>query len=457
MMKKIIATILMGALIMSTLSGCGNSSQENAEIAAQTEETSDEEAEEIADKEPEKEDSTPYYEEGRACLYGPDGKEIDLEAAYTNFEKALELGKTEANFYLGVLYYCYNYPEKDDQKAKTYFEAAGDDPYAQILLGQQYYFGKGVDENKAKGRELIDAVIAQGYTEGYIGSGDIAKDKEDYSTALECYNNASESEEPLFAAMAMNQIGYLYECGFGVEQDYAAAMEWYEKSADLGNSTAIYNIGYLYYYGFGVEQDYAVAMEWFKKSADLGYSDAMSHIGTLYDCGYGVEQDYEAAMEWYEKAADLGNSDAMSYIGVMYVIGDGVEEDYAAAMEWFKKAADLGNSDAMEVIGFLYEEGLGVEQDLAKAQEWYEKAGVPEKAEAAKKAAASSGGSSNDTGFIPQTYVGPNGTFVANTEEEMVEAMAKAMGAEIVTIEGDGETGGGSLAGLGVGAEVNSQ
>ena len=385
MMKKIIATILMGALIMSTLSGCGNSSQENAEIAAQTEETSDEEAEEIADKEPEKEDSTPYYEEGRACLYGLDGQEIDLETACTNFEKALELGKTEANFYLGALYYCYNYPERDDQKAKTYFVAAGDNPYAQILLSQQYYFGQGVDEDKAKGQELIDAVIAQGYTEGYIGSGDIAKDKEDYSTALECYNNASESEEPLFAAMAMNQIGYLYECGFGVEQDYAAAMEWYEKSADLGNS------------------------------------------------------------------------DAMSYIGVMYVIGDGVEEDYAAAMEWFKKAADLGNSDAMEVIGFLYEEGLGVEQDLAKAQEWYEKAGVPEKAEAAKKAAASSGGSSNDTGFIPQTYVGPNGTFVANTEEEMVEAMAKAMGAEIVTIEGDGETGGGSLAGLGVGAEVNSQ
>lgn len=423
MKKNLIAAILMSTLVIGILSGCGNSQQENTEIEAQSEETADQESEESADQEPEEEAGVPFYEEGRACLYGLDGKEIDLEAAYTNFDKALELGKTEANFYIGVLYYQFNYPERDDQKAKTYFEAAGDNPYAQILLGEQYYYGKGTEEDKVKGQELIDAVIAQGYMEGYTVSGDIANDEEDYSAAFECYNKALESEEPLFAAIAMSDIGDMYWSGSGVEQDYAAAMEWYKKAADLGNSIAMYDVGYLYYYG------------------------------------EGVEQDYEAALEWYEKAADLGNSDAMSYIGVMYVIGNGVEEDYAAAMEWFKKAADLGNSDAMEAIGLLYEEGLGVEQDLAKAQEWYEKAGVPEKAEAAKKAAASGGGggSSNDTGFIPQTYVGPNGTFVANTEEEMLEAMAKAMGAEIVTIEGDGETGGGSLAGLGVGAEVNSQ
>lgn len=45
-----------------------------------------------------------YYETGRAYLYGLDGKEINLEFAHTNFEKAEELGKVEANFYLGVVY-----------------------------------------------------------------------------------------------------------------------------------------------------------------------------------------------------------------------------------------------------------------------------------------------------------------------------------------------------------------
>lgn len=150
-------------------------------------------------------------------------------------------------------------------------------------------------------------------------------------------------------------------------------------------------------------------------------------------------------MEGYTVSGDIAND----------------EEDYSAAFECYNKALEseepLFAAIAMSDIADMYWSGKGVEQDYAAAMEWYEKAGVPDKAEAAKKAAASGGGSSNDTGFIPQTYVGPNGTFVANTEEEMFEAMAKAMGAEMVTIEGDGETGGGSLAGLGVGAEVNSQ
>ena len=35
----------------------------------------------------------------------------------------------------------------------------------------------------------------------------------------------------------------------GVEQDYTAAMEWYQKAADAGNAGAMNNIGDLYYYG----------------------------------------------------------------------------------------------------------------------------------------------------------------------------------------------------------------
>lgn len=69
-----------------------------------------------------------------------------------------------------------------------------------------------------------------------------------------------------------------------------------------------------------------------------------------------------------------------------------------------------------------------------------------EEAEAAKKAASASRGSSNNTGFVPQTYVGPNGTFVANTEEEMWDAMAKAMGATVVHVDNSASApSGGSL------------
>jgi TPR repeat protein len=34
---------------------------------------------------------------------------------------------------------------------------------------------------------------------------------------------------------AMNNLGFLYQNGWGVAQDYAKAREWYQKAADKGD------------------------------------------------------------------------------------------------------------------------------------------------------------------------------------------------------------------------------
>ncbi len=135
-------------------------------------------------------------------------------------------------------------------------------------------------------------------------------------------------------------IGLLYD-GFhqGVEQDYREAMEWYRKAAGLGDAIAMSNIGQLYNHGHGVKRDYREAMKWYRKAAELGAAEAMTHIGGLYYNGEGVEQDYQEAMKWYRKVADLGNASAMHSIGLLYRNGHGVEQDYREAMVWFRKAA----------------------------------------------------------------------------------------------------------------------
>lgn len=56
---------------------------------------------------------------------------------------------------------------------------------------------------------------------------------------------ALEGTEQLFIASAMSDIGYMYVLGMGVEQDYAAAMEWYKKAADLGDAEAKETAEYL--------------------------------------------------------------------------------------------------------------------------------------------------------------------------------------------------------------------
>ncbi len=117
-------------------------------------------------------------------------------------------------------------------------------------------------------------------------------------------------------------IAVSYDEGDGVEQDYAKALEWYEKAEEAGDIRAMTNLGWLYEYGNGVEQDYAKALDWYRKAAEAGDARAMTSLGRLYEYGNGVEQDYAKALEWYEKGAEEGNAVSMLSLGWLYEKGN---------------------------------------------------------------------------------------------------------------------------------------
>lgn len=308
MKTKFITKMLMVALVIGSLSGCGSTAKdatvqsetsvetngttetteetkENAELteeeiaAKEAEEAAAKEAEEAAAKEAE---ANEYYEAGRASLYGLDGTEVNLETAYNNFEKAKELDKIEANFYLGVLCDWYNYPERNFEMAKNYYEECGDNPYAQISLGYLYLNGQGVEEDKEKAKEIFQTVVDNGCMDGYSGYASIAEDEQQYDIAFEYANKVvEEGKEELYIADGMFHIATLYDDGNGVEQDYEKALEGYEKAIDLGNPGAMNNLGTMYYYGNGVEQDYEKALEWFDKAASFGHDIAKENAEYL--------------------------------------------------------------------------------------------------------------------------------------------------------------------------------
>ena len=89
------------------------------------------------------------------------------------------------------------------------------------------------------------------------------------------------------------------------------------KSADARDTAAMYHIGYMYDNGCGVAQDYAAAIEWYRKAADAGHKVAMNNIGYMYEHGDGVTVDYVKAREWYQNAAELGDPDAQSALDRM--------------------------------------------------------------------------------------------------------------------------------------------
>ena len=101
------------------------------------------------------------------------------------------------------------------------------------------------------------------------------------------------------------RIGKLFSFGYGVEQDYTKATEWYEKAMAEDNPFAAYALGSLYRRGQGVEQDdekaytlYCVAAEHEKKpNAYAAYE-----LGRMCGDGVGTKKNQTASCAWYRQA-----------------------------------------------------------------------------------------------------------------------------------------------------------
>jgi hypothetical protein len=71
-------------------------------------------------------------------------------------------------------------------------------------------------------------------------------------------------------ASAQTTLGFMYQHGKGVSQDYSEAIQWYRKAAEQGNDWAQNNLGMMYYYGLGVPQNYSEAYVWWNIAAAPG-------------------------------------------------------------------------------------------------------------------------------------------------------------------------------------------
>lgn len=102
------------------------------------------------------------------------------------------------------------------------------------------------------------------------------KDK-DYSMAFENFSYAAESEH----AEAQAMVGYMYERGEGVSQNYTEAVRWYRKAAEQGVELAQLFLGNMYVAGIGVEQDLSEAEKWYRLAAAQGNNDAQKMLNDI--------------------------------------------------------------------------------------------------------------------------------------------------------------------------------
>jgi len=132
------------------------------------------------------------------------------------------------------------------------------------------------------------------------------------------------------------------------------------------------NLGYKYEIGDGVEQDLKKACEYYKKAAEGGLPIAQSNYGLFLSNGRGCRKNMKKAVEMFKAAADAGEPGGLFYYGMLFFYAEGgMPQDYAKAFEYVQRSADGKFGYAYNALSVMYERGLGVKQDKKQADKWH--------------------------------------------------------------------------------------
>lgn len=243
-------------------------------------------------------------------------------------------------------------PAPDEAFAVMRQEAATGNPLAQHDLGRMLLQGIGTEADP-------EAATAQ------------------FQKALAGFMLEAQGDRP---AYWQYRIGKMYAMGYGVDQDFAQAAEWYQKAVKLDNPFAAYALAGLHSRGQGVELDYDKAYHLYEMAANDEKNPspyAMWELAKLSEQGIGTVADPEAAAAWYTgaytgfKALESRQvDDKLAYrLGYMEYKGLGTVQDIPSAISHFERANQLGNPSAAYHLAKIYLSGESIPRDVPRALE----------------------------------------------------------------------------------------
>lgn len=147
--------------------------------------------------------------------------------------------------------------------------------------------------------------------------------------------------------IAAHQLGKAYQDGLGISIDRKAAAEWFQKSAEAGNTCSAYALGKLLLEQGQISQ----AVHWLRQTAKQNDPYAQYRLGKLLLTGAeGVPKDIDAAIQLLKDSATQGNSFAQYTLEKLYLLGQEVQADREAALRYLVQAAAQGNAYAQYFI-----------------------------------------------------------------------------------------------------------
>jgi TPR repeat protein len=298
----------------------------------------------------------------------------DLKA----LEEKVQAGDPEAQTILALAYHSAVLLKNDEAEALGLLHKAADQGFmaAQESLGIFYATGIGMAQpNPAEALSWYSRAARQGSVDAatnlatMYATGDGVP--RDMNAAIPWFRQAAESG----GATAQYNLALIYGRGDGVQRDEQKFLDWLTKAANQDVIPALLDLAYRYMHPpDGSKPNIPAALQRYQKAAELGDARAQAILGDIYSGGTLVALDYPQAVKWYRMAADQGQMDGEFGLAARYVLGQGVAANTAEAFRWFKAAADQGHADAQFNIGRMYEMGQGTASDPSSAPHYYQMA-----------------------------------------------------------------------------------
>lgn len=278
--------------------------------------------------------------------------------ALKKFTALANAGDSEAQKYLGVMYFQGEGVSKDYETAAKWFTKASEqrNPRGQHYLAICYLSGLGVQRDFHKALNLEIDAASNRYN--------ITKIKYQKTARLAGYGDMRMQGKEDAAERALqeksNQDGMRKEPNTRTK----AVLESFMSGSKNGKTEAAYLLGLTFSDGKRARPNIKEAARFFRKSANEGNVSAQTRLGMLYFFGDGVLQDFAEAAHWFNLAAMQGSKDAQFLLGNLYASGSGVPLDYVKAAALYAMAVENKHSLAKCYLAELFSKGLGVYQNI---------------------------------------------------------------------------------------------
>ncbi len=242
-------------------------------------------------------------------------------------KKMADNGNAYANFELGTNeYYGFfkGYPRYDEAYKYFYNAAILNHAPSNYMIGNMYIkklIGGGTNDELQKGYEYLKKAYELGNVAACNVIGNMYYEgiyplEKNLDAAIKCFQEAAANDY----AFALNNLGKICE----KNGDYEKAFEYYEKSAQLGESWACNKVGEYYRLGT-IKKDMMLSYDYYCRALDSNYHTtcyyAYYNLAKYYYMnGYDtLPKDRELAIKYFKIGADNGLIECLIELFYIYL------------------------------------------------------------------------------------------------------------------------------------------